>query len=243
MPISVTTEAAQHNFYQYVRQLIDGDVDKVIATDAGQNLFQMVTYAVYEAADPGGAAGATEDIVATYSGSPAVYKAPLYRLIKRMRDRQAAIDAQSATGRINVPAGGGTATTDTEILTLTNTAGTVTVFEFDDNSSITGDVAIPFVGTESQSAMATLIETAINGAGIDITAVADTTGVDVTQDDPGIAGNVTITEGTANYTVAGFTGGTDVGAIGGIITLKQSKNDADPVVVLVPEDHAVAIGL
>lgn len=243
MSITVTTESVQHNFYQLVRQLIAGDQDKVIATDAGSNLFQMVTYAVYSAADPGDSAGVTEDIVATYSGMPSVYKAPLYRLIKRMRDRQAAVDAQKATGRINVPVGGGTSTTDTETLTLTNTAGTVTVFEFDDNSTITGDVAITFVGTENQAAMATLIEGAINGASVNITAVADGTGVDVTQGDPGTAGNVTILEGTASYSVAGFAGGTDAAAIGGVVLLKQSKNDASYVIALVPEDHAVAIGL
>lgn len=243
MPITVTTESVQHNFYQLVRQLIAGDQDKVIATDDGVNLFQMVTFAVYDAADPGGAAGATEDIVAAYSGMPSVYKAPLYRLIKRMRDRQAAADAQKAVGRINVPAGGSGDTSDTETITLTNVSGTVTVFEFDlAGGGITGDVAIVY-NAENQADMALLIEGAINGAGINIVAVADATGVDVTQGDPGTAGNVTITHGTVNYTVAGFTGGTDAAATGGIITLKNSKNDDDPVVVLVPEDHAVAIGL
>ena len=244
MSITVTTESVQHNFYQLVRQLINGEQDKVIATDGGANLFQMVTYAVYNAADPGGAAGATQDIVAAYSGMPSVYKAPLYRLIKRMRDRQAAVDAQKATGRINVPAGGGASTSDAETITLTNVSGVATVFEFDlAAGGITGDVAIVYTGAENQAAMATLIESAINGAGINIVAVADATGVNVTQGDPGTAGNVAITHATANYTVAGFTGGTDVAAAGGVITLKNSKNDEDPVVVLVPEDHAIAIGL
>lgn len=241
MPITVTTESVQHNFYQLVRQLIAGEQDKVIATDNGTNLFQMVTYAVYDAADPGGAAGATEDIVAAYSGMPSVYKAPLYRLIKRMRDRQAAADAQIAVGRINVPAGGGGATSDTETITITNAAGTVTVYEFDlAAGGITGDVAIVYTGAESQAAMATLIAGVITAG---VTAVADATGVNLTQSDPGTAGNVAITHATANYTVSGFAGGTDAAATGGIITLKNSKNDDDPVVVLVPEDHAVAIGL
>lgn len=241
MPITVTTESVQHNFYQLVRQLINGEQDKVIATDAGTNLFQMVTYAVYDAADPGGAAGATEDIVAAYSGMPSVYKAPLYRLIKRMRDRQAAVDAQKATGRINVPAGGGGSTSDTETITITNAAGVATVYEFDlAAGGITGDVAIVYTGAENQAAMAALIAGVITAG---VTAVADATGVNLTQSDPGTAGNVAITHATANYTVAGFTGGTDVAAAGGVITLKNSKNDDDPVVVLVPEDHAVAIGL
>ena len=362
MPITVTTESVQHNFYQLVRQLIAGDQDKVIATDAGANLFQMVTYAVYDAADPGGAAGATEDIVAAYSGLPSVYKAPLYRLIKRMRDRQAGVDAQAASGSIALPAAGGSAISDTEDFTLTNTAATATVFEFDSGGGITGDVAITYTGAETdvaiaalmetaintaavnitaaagstfasgslavpatggaafldtetfiltnaagaattfefdlagggatgtpivytgaenQAAMAVLIQNAINTAAIDITAVASATAVSVTQDTAGGAGNVTITEtvadagfvatgfagGTASValtqgdpgttgnvtitdTVAdvgfvptGFAGGTDVGATGGVITLKNSKNDTDPVIVMVPEDHAVAIGL
>jgi hypothetical protein len=246
MPITVTTESVQHNFYQLVRQLIAGDQDKVIATDAGANLFQMVTYAVYNAADPGGAAGATQDIVAAYSGMPSVYKAPLYRLIKRMRDRQAAVDAQKAVGRLNVPAGSPAPIVDGDDFDLTNVSGTVTNFEFDlAAGGITGDVAIVFAGTENQAAIATLMETAINGAGINIVAVADATGVTVTQGDPGTSGNVAIVENVADagFTVSGFTGGTDVAAAGGIITLKNSKNDDDPVIVLVPEDHAVAIGL
>lgn len=240
MPITVTTESVQHNFYQLVRQLIAGEQDKVIATDNGTNLFQMVTYAVYDAADPGGAAGAAEDIVAAYSGMPSVYKAPLYRLIKRMRDRQAAADAQTATGRINVPAGGGASTSDTETITITNAAGTVTVYEFDSGGGITGDVAIPFAGGDTQAAIASAIAGVLTAG---VTGVADATGVNLVQSDPGTAGNVAITHGTANYTVSGFTGGTDVAVTGGVITLKNSKNDADPVVVLVPEDHAVAIGL
>lgn len=244
MSITVTTEAVQHNFYQLVRQLINNEQDKVIATDNGVNLFQMVTLAVYEAADPGGSAGATEDIVAAYSGMPSVYKAPLYRLIKRMRDRQAAADAQKAVGRIDVPAGGSGDTSDTETITLTNVSGTATIFEFDlAGGGITGDVAIVY-NAENQADMALLIEGAINGAGINMVAVADATGVTVTQGDPGTAGNVAIANGTANYVVSGFAGGTDAAATGGgVITLKNSKNDDDPVVVLVPEDHAVAIGL
>lgn len=240
MPITVTTESVQHNFYQLVRQLIAGDQDKVIATDNGANLFQMVTYAVYDAADPGGAAGATQDIVAAYSGMPSVYKAPLYRLIKRMRDRQAGADAQTATGRIDVPAGGGGATSDTETITITNAAGTATVYEFDSGGGITGDVAITFTGAENQAAMAGLIQAALTAG---VTGVADATGVNLTQSDPGTAGNVAITEATASYTVTGFAGGTDVAATGGVVTLRNSKNDADPVIALVPEDHAVAIGL
>jgi|GEM_PF-6602290 len=246
MPITVTTESAQHNFYQLVRQLIAGDQDKVIATDNGANLFQMVTYAVYDAADPGGSAGATEDIVAAYSGMPSVYKVPLYRLIKRMRDRQAAVDAQKATGRLNVPAGAPAPIVDTDNFDLTNVSGTATNFEFDlAAGGITGDVAIVFAGTENQAAIAALMETAINGAGINIVAVADATGVSVTQGDPGTSGNVTITETVvdAGFTVSGFAGGTDAGASGGVVLLKQSKNDADYVIALVPEDHAVAIGL
>jgi hypothetical protein len=248
MSITVTVESVQHNFYQLVRQLIAGDQDKVIATDAGVNLFQMVTKAVYDAADPGGAAGATEDIIASYSGMPSVYKAPLYRLVKRMRDRQAGTDAQKATGRIVVPAGGGGSILDTETFVLTNVSGTATTFEFDSGGGITGDVAVTFTGGEAQGAMATLIAGAITGAAINITALADATGVDVTQGDPGTAGNVAVTETVADagFVVSGFAGGTDAGATasgGGIITLKQSKNDTDPVIVMVPEDHAVSIGL
>jgi hypothetical protein len=326
----------------------------------------MVTLATYDAADPGGAAHATEDIIATFSSSPAVYKAPLYRIIKQMRDRQAAGDAVKATGNLLVPATGGAVILDTETFTLTNTAAVATVFEFDlagggvtppnvavvytgaetdvalaglmqaaivgaginitaavnsvaatgtlnipaaggaafldtetftlTNAAATAtvfeldlagggvtppNVAVVYTGAESQSAMASLIAGVINTAAIDITATPTATSVqltqgtagaagnnaitetvadagftvvgflggqasvDVTQIDPGVAGNVTITETVADggFIVSGFAGGIDAGAAGGIITLKYSKNDADPVVVLVPQDHATLIGL
>ena len=107
MPITVTVESAQANLYQYLNQLDAGTIDKLIATDrGGVNLCQIVTAAVYEAADPGGSAGAEVDVVTAYSGSPGVNTKSLYRMIKKMRDRQAGPDAQKGVGTITAVAKG-----------------------------------------------------------------------------------------------------------------------------------------
>lgn len=245
MPITVTVESAQHNFYQLVRQLRDGDETRVTMTDGGANIAVMVTWADYVAADPGLSAGVESDVVSAYSVAPQVYQGSLYKLIKNMRDRQAEADAQAATGNIAIPAGGGAAIADTETFTLTNTAGTATVFEFDSGGGITGDVAVAFTGGDNQATVSASVFAAINGAGIAITAVDNTTDVDVTQDEPGDAGNVAITEGVADagFVVTGFAGGTDAGVAGGVVALRNSKNDDTPVVAVVPQDHATAIGL
>lgn len=247
MPTTVTVENAQANFYQFVRQLRDGELDRLNVQDGagGASVASLVTYANFIAADPSGAAGVEADVVAAYSGHPQVQKGPLYKLVKNMRDRQAAANAQPATGNIAIPAGGGAALLDTETFTLTNTAGTATVFEFDSGGGITGDVAVAFTGGDNQATVAAAVFGAINGAGIDITAVDNGTDVDVTQDTAGTAGNVAITETVADagFVVTGFVGGTNVGVEGGVITLRNSRNDADPVVVMMPYDHANAIGL
>jgi hypothetical protein len=247
MPITVTVENAQHNFYQFVRQLRDGELDRLNIRDGadGSTVASMVTYAAFTAADPSGSAGVEDDVVAAYSGHPQVYKGPLYKLVKNMRDRQAAADAQQATGNIAIPAGGGGALLDTETFTLTNAAGTATVFEFDSGGGITGDVAVAFTGGDSQATVAAAVFAAINGAGIDITAVDNGTDVDVTQDTAGTAGNVAIAETVADagFVVTGFTGGTDVPVDAGVITLRNSRNDTAPVVALMAYDHANAIGL
>jgi hypothetical protein len=248
MATLVTVEAAQHNFYQYVRQLVDGSLDRLNMKDGadGTTIASMVPWASFTAADPSGSAGVEYDVVAAYSGLPAVYKGPLYKLVKNMRDRQAAADAVQATGSLAIPAGGGGAIIDAETFTLTNTAGTATVFEFDvGGGGITGDVAVVITGAENQAALSALVFGAINGAGIDITAVDNGTSVGLTQDTAGTAGNVTITETVVDvgFVAAGFAGGTDVPVEGGVVALRYSKNDTAPVVALLPYDHANAIGL
>jgi len=248
MATLVTVEAAQHNFYQYVRQLRDGALDRLNIKDGvdGATIASMVPWASFTAADPSGSAGVEYDVVAAYSGLPSVYKGPLYKLVKNMRDRQAAADAQPATGSLAIPAGGGAAIIDGETFTLTNAAGTATVFEFDvGGGGITGDVAVVITGAENQAALSALVFAAINTAGIDITAVDGGTAVTLTQDTAGTAGNVTITDTVADvgFVPSGFSGGTDVPVEGGVIALRNSKNDTTPVVALMAYDHANAIGL
>ncbi len=106
-------------------------------------------------------------------------------------------------------------------------------------------MAVAFTGGDNQATVSAAVFAAINGAGIDITAVDNGTDVDVTQDVAGTAGNVTITETVtdAGFVVTGFTGGTDAPSSAGVVSLYYSKNDDAPVVYLVPQDHATAIGL
>jgi len=245
--LTVTVEKAQANLYQYLNQLDSGDLDKLVVLDGGAELCQIVKYSTYLAADPAGAAGVTDDIVAAYSGSPAVHTAPLYRMIKRMRNRQAGADAQIATGSITAIAGA--SIVDTETFTITNAAGVAKVFEFDSGGGVTGaNVAVAFTGGDSAATVAAAIRAAINGVvGFGVIAAAPVGAlVGLTQSDPGVDGNVAITETVANagFLVSGFTGGTDVAAgVGGVIALKNSKNDATPRAAMVPADHAAAIGL
>lgn len=245
MPITITVESAQANLYQLLNQLDAGDLDKVVVQDEGANLFQIVTRAVYEAADPGGSAGAEVDVVTAYSQSPSVYSRSLYKMIKNMRDRQAGPDAQTAKGAITaVP---GAQLIDTETFTLINAANVTFVFEFDSAAGVTPpNIPVPFTGVDADTVVAASIQAAINGSASGVIAAAPVGAlVNLTQSDPGTAGNNLITETVANagFLVTGFSGGTDAGVEAGVIALKNSKNDPEARAFMVPEDHAVAIGL
>lgn len=248
MPITVTVENAQANLYQYLNELDAATLDKVIATDGvgGAELFQIVTQAVYEAADPGGSVGIEEDVVAAYSGSPATYAAPLYKMIKNMRDRQAAAEAQKASGTITAVIQANII--DGELVTLPDAGGTDVIFEFDQtgtNTPAPGNIEVDVSGDTTANDVAVTLASVIN-AQPEFTAPAPGAAVvAVSQADPGTGGNGTITEGVADagFLVSGFAGGTDVGVSGGVIGLKNSKNDANIRSVLVPADHAAAIGL
>lgn len=364
MPITVNVESAQANLYQYLNQLDDGSLDKVIVQDAEVDLFEIVTEAVFTAADSAGAADAEIDVVSAYSGSPATDTTALYKLIKNMRNRQAAPDAQkgagtittvakaamndsvAATGTITTVAGG--SLVDGETFTLEDTLGNVVVFEFDDNASVSESPTlrqVVFGGGDSADTVRDTIITAITGSALEITASdggaatvslvqdnkttsgnnailetvantgfvvagftggtepetvtlttadgtvvvfefdeqgdgveagniqvdisGDTSGPDiavtlggvldangfvtdvstnvvtVTQVDPGTGGNTAIGETVADgsFLVTGFAGGTDADVSGGVIGLKNSKNDTDVRAYMVPSDHAAAIGL
>ena len=248
MPITVTVENAQANFYQYLGYLDNSITDKIIVLDGvdGAELFQIVTRAVYEAADPGGSAGIEVDVVAAYSGSPAVYKAPLYKLIKNMRDRQGGSDAQRASGTITCVVQANII--DGQTVVLTDPGGVAHTFEFDQTGTNTpgaGNVEVDISGDTTDVQVAITLASVIDAQAEFNAPVPSTAVVAVSQADPGLLGNVTITETVvdAGFLVSGFSGGTDASAAAGVIGLKNSKNDAVIRSVLVPSDHAAAIGL
>jgi len=244
MPLNTTVEGAQANLYQLLNQLDDATLDKVIVSDGGSELFQIVTWAVYQAADPGGAAVVREDVTAAYTQSPSAYSNQLYNLVKKMRDAQAAPDAQKARATITcVPKAN---LIDGETVVLTGVDGTVYTFEFD----VAGDGVGGGNIQVNVSADVTAIDVAVTLAGVidatgDFAATPSGALVYATQDDPGAAGNIPLAETVADggFLVSGFSGGTDGNASAGVIGLKNSKNDAEPRAVLVPADHAAAINL
>jgi phage baseplate assembly protein gpV len=247
MPLNTTLEGAQQNFYQLLNQLDSSYVDKVNIYDNNQLLAVMVTWLIYQAADPSGSSGVIEDVAAAYSGSPVVYSAPLYRLTKKMRDREISkLEAQKATGSITATTGA--LTVDGETFTITNAAAVAKVFEFDSGGGVgVGNIAVPFTGAETAAQMAGLIQAAISGAaGFGVVADAPVVAtVGLTQSDPGAGANYAIASTVAdvNFVVAGFIGGQDASVAAGVIGIKMSKNDPYYRAALVPADHAVAIGL
>lgn len=244
MALNATLEYAQANLYQLLNQLDAGDLDKVIVLDKGAEVAQIVTWAVYVAADPGGAAGVEIDVVTAYSKSPALYATSLYKMTKNMRDRQAGADAQKATGNIVCVAKA--LIIDTELVTLTDTAGLAKNFEFDTGGAVTpGNVAVDISAAITANDVAIALQAAIAGDAIEITAIQVGTDVNCVQDKPGATGNTAIVETVvdAGFSVAGFSGGTDVAAGAGVIALKTTKNDATPRAAMVPADHALTIGL
>jgi len=245
MALNATLEYAQANLYQLLNQLDAGDLDKVIVLDKGVEVAQIVTWAVYVAADPGGAVGVEIDVVAAYSKSPAMYATSLYKMTKNMRDRQAGADAQPGTGSVTCVAKA--LLVSGELVTLTDTAGVAANFEFDTTGGgvTPGNVQVDVSGDTTASDVATTLQAAVAGDAIEVTAVKVGDGVNFTQDKPGTAGNTTIVETVADvgFLSSGFSGGTDVGAGAGVIALKTTKNDATPRAAMVPADHALTIGL
>lgn len=244
MPITVTTEAAQANFYQLLNQLDDGTYDKVIVNDGESELCQIVTKAVYDVADPASAAAAEIDVVAAYAVSPSSQGKGLYRLIKKMRDRLAstAAGAISAVGTITCVAKANLV--DTETVTLVNAAGTTYIFEFDTDGGGATEIQVDVSGDVTADDVAATLAGVIDGTG-GLTAAANAAVVTVTQSDPGVGGNVAITETVADagFLVSGFSGGQDADVSAGVIAVKNSKNDTNPRAYIVPADHAAAIGL
>lgn len=119
-------------------------------------------------------------------------------------------DADPATTQVSFAAAANPADGDT----LTLFDGTNTrIFEFDNNASITGDVAVP-IGVDAAATLANLIQ-AINTDIIEITATDITSGdpeLELTADQPGTVGNsYTAVASGAPTTVAAspFTGGTN----------------------------------
>ena len=105
---------------------------------------------------------------------------------------------------------------DTETFTLDDGVNPAVVFEFDDNATVTpGNVAVTFTGADPLATVRGAIVTAINTApSLDITAAPGGAGeVLLTNDTPGSAGNVTITETVLNagFVVSGMSGGVDAG--------------------------------
>jgi len=247
MPLNTTLEGVQQNFYQLLNQLDSGSIDKVNIYDNNSLLAVLVTWSIYRTADPAGYARAVGDIAATYSGSPAVYTAPLYRLTKKIRDREMAVgSAQTALGSITAVTGA--LTVDGETFTIKNAAGIQKVFEFDSGAGVVpGNVAVPFTGVETAAAMAALIRVAINGTvGFGVIAAAPVgAALALTQSDPGASTNYALSDTVAapGFLVSGFTGGTDSSLGSAAIGIKMSKNDADYRAALVPADLAIAISL
>jgi len=245
MSLTTSLEGAQANFYQLLNDLDGGVIDKVIIMDGEAEVAQLVTWAIYQAADPGGSAGVENDVVASYSGSPAVNTAPLYKLTKKMRDRQAGADAQKAVGSITTVLKA--SLIDGQLVTMIDAAGVSKNFEFDlpPDGVTPGNVAVDVSGIASADDVAIALQTAINGAGFGITATVAGNVVTVRQTDPGVAGNTAITDTVVDggFVCTGFAGGTDAVSAAGVIGLKNSKNDASPRAALVPADHAAAIGL
>jgi hypothetical protein len=98
-----------------------------------------------------------------------------------------------------------------ETFTLIDASATTVVFAFDilGDGANTGKVAVDVSAATTAVEVADAMRTAINAAEIDITASGETSTVVLTQDDPGAAGNTTITETVvhASFTKTNFTGG------------------------------------
>ncbi|MGH9462012.1 MAG: hypothetical protein ACRD1X_12385 [Vicinamibacteria bacterium] len=121
-----------------------------------------------------------------------------------------------ATGTIAVVAG--SLLVDGDDFTLDDGSNPAVNFEFDTNDAITGDVALPITGAESENQIAHLVAEAINAtANLDISAEVDdeTDEVLLTHEVGGSDGNQAILEAVtdAGFTVTGMAGGLDDGEV------------------------------
>jgi hypothetical protein len=168
MPITVNSEMAQANLLKYLNDLDAGTLDKVIVIDNGA-AYEIVSYARYRAADPGAAAEVEHDLVTAYTGSPAVCGNSLYRLVKRMRDRQFSVDTQKAVAVITPV--DGAHLIDAETVTLTDAGGITKVLEMDSNAATApGNIPVVFTAADLQPMVADALCNAIN-ANTEFTAV------------------------------------------------------------------------
>lgn len=243
MPITVSVEAAQANFYQYLNQLDDALIDKVIVNDGAVELCQLVTAAVFEAADPGGSGAAIADLVGAYSISPSSQGKSLYRVIKRMRDLQTDAVAQTAAGSITCVAQA--SIVDAEKVEITDAGGTLYTFYFNQTGGYTPgggydavNLEVDISGDTTDADVATTLAGVIDGTVFTAPAPAAAV-IAVTQSDPGAAGNVALTENVVNagFLVSGFAGGTDGGDVvaltaAGTITCVVQANIIDGEVVV-----------
>ena len=123
------------------------------------------------------------------------------------------IDATSGAAKGSITAVSGANLVDGETFTLDDGVNTPTVFEFDDDASVTsGNVAVTFAGGDTAAQVAAAIQSAVNGvgAGLTITASAPVGSVvPLTNDTAGSAGNAAITDTVAavGFTTIGMTGG------------------------------------
>src|SRR5688572_3859303 len=123
------------------------------------------------------------------------------------------IDGNAGAAKGSITAIAGADLVDGETFTLDDGVNPPTVFEFDDDASVTsGNVAVTFAGGDTAAQVATAIQGAINGvgAGLTITAAAPVGAVvGLTNDNAGTAGNAAITDTVADtdFVVVGMLGG------------------------------------
>jgi len=139
----------------------------------------------------------------------------------------------ASTGDITIAAGN---VTDGETITITDSFGAI-VYEFDDDASITGDVAVA-IGSTAQESMDNLTVAIVNQftAGSSYIAVLSSTGsIELTNLYDGVSGNVAITEVGVNITVTGMINGADLGApVNGTVWLQLADEAAAKL--LAPQD-------
>lgn len=123
-----------------------------------------------------------------------------------------------ATGSIDVDSvGTAVVVLDTETFTLDDGVNPAVIFEFDDNATFTNvqvDISAAADEDDVRDAIIAAVNNQRNLGNLTIFAESGGAGiVNLTNDVPGVAGNVTITEtvASANFVVSGMSGGTALG--------------------------------